>query len=666
MWSIPWLRGFFPELRSLHAAPLARPDLILGWGAKMSMRVARGLARALDAQAVCVEDGFIRSVGLGRAGAPPLSLVADDRGCYFDARTESQLEVLIGADAQPTPDELAEAEALIALKNAAGLSKYNAGRALDRADLPATTRARVLIIDQTAGDASIAGALASESAFAEIVDRARAAFPRAQLIVKPHPEAAAGRRGGALPAKAIQTADFCVAGDVDMMQLLQAVDVVFTVSSLAGADALFLGKEVHCLGMPWYAGWGATQDAQSIARRTSRRTPRHLFAAGYLRYARYVDPLTGRACSAETAFRRLAAYKTHANRVRGRWVGVNIAPAKRPALRAMLNAPGTTLEFGDIARAQSPATRIVHWASHRNADAVREAARGRTVANLEDGFIRSIGLGSNFVPAASFALDFGGIYYDPTSDSDLEKVLGGASFSGEELAAARRIRELVCASGVTKYNLGGRPLDISAAAGRRVLLVPGQVVDDASVRRGGGGLTTRDVLYAVRKTTPQAFVIYREHPDVLAGNRRGALAPGEAERMADALADQASLGACLAAADEVHTLTSLVGFEALLRGVPVTTYGQPFYAGWGLTTDRSPPDRPRRLSLDELVAGALIRYPLYLDPEARVPVDAETFISRIAAQLAGARLHEVRQNMLGLRHLKALQVMVTERTPRSY
>ena len=35
--------------------------------------------------------------------------------------------------------------------------------------------------------------------------------------------------------------------------------------------------------------------------------------------------------------------------------------------------------------------------------------------------------------------------------------------------------------------------------------------------------------------------------------------------------------------DEVHTLTSLTGFEALLRGIEVHAYGGPFYAGWGLT-----------------------------------------------------------------------------------
>jgi capsular polysaccharide export protein len=73
------------------------------------------------------------------------------------------------------------------------------------------------------------------------------------------------------------------------------------------------------------------------------------------------------------------------------------------------------------------------------------------------------------------------------------------------------------------------------------------------------------------------------------------------------------MGALLEEVDEVHTLTSLAGFEALLRGKRVVTFGQPFYSGWGLTEDHvSFPRRTRTLTLDELVAGVLLLYPVYL------------------------------------------------------
>ena len=87
----------------------------------------------------------------------------------------------------------------------------------------------------------------------------------------------------------------------------------------------------------------------------------------------------------------------------------------------------------------------------------------------------------------------------------------------------------------------------------------------------------------------------------------------------------------LALVGEVHTLTSLTGFEALLRGKPVFTYGQPFYAGWGLTEDRDPPPRRGRpLSLDALVAGALVLHLRCIDPLTGLPCPPELLVERLA------------------------------------
>ena len=71
--------------------------------------------------------------------------------------------------------------------------------------------------------------------------------------------------------------------------------------------------------------------------------------------------------------------------------------------------------------------------------------------------------------------------------------------------------------------------------------------------------------------------------------------------------------------DHVHTLTSLTGFEALLRERPVHHLGHAVLRGLGADrTTASVPTTParqrrkRRLRLDELVAATLILYPTYL------------------------------------------------------
>jgi capsular polysaccharide export protein len=176
------------------------------------------------------------------------------------------------------------------------------------------------------------------------------------------------------------------------------------------------------------------------------------------------------------------------------------------------------------------------------------------------------------------------------------------------------------------------------------MLVCGQVEDDASLRRGGGAVrTNQDLLRAARRTDPDAFLVYKPHPDVEAGMRRGAVRPEALAVMADHVASGVPIAPLYALADEVQVMSSLAGFEALLRGKRVVCWGQPFFAGWGLTEDMAPlPRRRRRLGLDEMVAAALILYPRYWDPVTGLPCPVEVFCERLAAMQApaGPRLPE--------------------------
>lgn len=210
--------------------------------------------------------------------------------------------------------------------------------------------------------------------------------------------------------------------------------------------------------------------------------------------------------------------------------------------------------------------------------------------------------------------------------------------------AERLIRELV-ARDLSKYNLGGAAPDLPP--GHRIL-VPGQVEDDASIVTGAGAVRTNlDLLHAVRTAHPDAVIVYKPHPDVEAGLRAGAV---DAKALADVIATDTSPTALLALVDEVWTITSLLGFEALPRGVPVTTLGAPFYAGWGLTTDlgKPPVRRAARPDLAGLVHAALIDYPRYLDPVTGQICPVEVIVARLAQG-------QVRRPGPGIRVLSKLQ-----------
>jgi capsular polysaccharide export protein len=238
---------------------------------------------------------------------------------------------------------------------------------------------------------------------------------------------------------------------------------------------------------------------------------------------------------------------------------------------------------------------------------------GVQLVHLEDGFLRSVGLGADLVQPVSWVIDRRGIYYDATQTSDLEVILQSTEFTAELLARAANLRERIVSAGLTKYNVGSHSWQRPSGV-EHVILVPGQVESDASLRFGAPDICTNlGLLRAVREANPNAYLLYKPHPDVVAGLRRQGQGEDESKRWCDEIIVDVAMGELLQQVDEVHTLTSLTGFEALMRDKKVTCYGQPFYVGWGLTGDVAPiARRSRQLSLDMLVAGALILYPTYL------------------------------------------------------
>ncbi|MFN3537332.1 MAG: capsular polysaccharide biosynthesis protein, partial [Brevundimonas sp.] len=516
-----------------------------------------------------------------------------------------------------------------------GVSKTNMGGPMDAALLKPGRR--ILIVDQTLGDASIAFGMASPQSFIDMLDAARRDEPGAQLIVKRHPAVAAGRKQGCIPADRLGDATL-IDTDVRPADLLAHVDAVYTVTSGLGWEALLRGLPVRCFGAPFYSGWGLTKDAVDTGRRGQLREIESIAAAALIRYARYVDPVTGRACEAEQALERLIALRDRADRLAGLSACVAFAPAKRPPVRRLLNSPkGPVRYFASAAGARVAAEaedgRIVCWASRTGAD-FAQATEGFTgsVLRMEDGFIRSRGLGSDFVGALSVTLDDLGVYYDATRPSRLETLIEQGGFSPTLLARAARLRQRIVSAGLSKYNLPAPPGAFDAWPGdRERILIVGQVENDQSILKGCADIRTNaGLVAAVRADHPDAFLIYKNHPDVLAGNRPGML-DGAALDVVDASADGLDIIQCLDHADRLATLTSLSGFEAVLRGKPVTTYGTPFFAGWGLTEDRVPClRRTRRATLDELVAAALILYPVYVAPNGW-PCEAEDLVEALIA-----------------------------------
>ena len=615
--------------------PLAPPPASAGLRAPRRLP-AEPVSRSLP-QEDRWEPGFLRLSPAWRG--PALSLIVDAIGAPGDATAPSELEARLRHGGWETPELLRRAEAGAARLRRGRLSLDNdpGRRPLEGGERP------VVVVDEPADSAAAGFALAGRRSFAAMLEAATAENPGAEVLIVMDPASRAAPERGVLMGGAVPAGATPVRGAVSAWSVAEGARRVYAVAAHVGFEAALARTPVTLFGVPFYAGWGFTDDRVAAPRRTRRRTPHEVFAAAYLLQSRYADPFSGEAIPFEAAvdLLELVVDRERANAVRT--LGVGFAAWKRPWARVVLGGPGSTLRIAPAGEAPAPvdvagADRVVVWGSREPAGVAEACARaGTPLVRMEDGFLRSVGLGVALRPGASYVLDALGMYYDASAPSDLERLLETADFGPDLLARAARLRRAVIGAGLSKYNVGGAPPP-PPPAGRPVVLVAGQVEGDASLRLGGAPeVTARELLERVRRADPGAWIAYKPHPDVEAGLRPGHVPPRDLARLCDAVLHGVSAPDAIALADRVETATSLIGFEALLRGKPVRTHGLPFYAGWGLTDDPGSPRRTRRLTLDELVAGALILYPRYVDPVTSLPCPPEVVVRRLSERHPATR-----------------------------
>ncbi len=611
---------------------LGRPgadDLIGVWGHSPYAARGQAMAEKTGVPIVRIEDAFLRSLHPGRRGEPPLGLTIDTKGMHFDSAQPSDLETILSEHPLDDAHLLNRARGAIARLQEAHLSKY---AAVDP-DAPLPDPGYVLVIDQTRGDASVRKSRADANTFREMLYYAQEEHPNARIIIKTHPETAQGLRDGYFDETALTQDRISLFSDpVSPWALFEGAIAVYTVSSQLGFEAILMGHRPVVFGQPFYAGWGQSDDRMPVQRRQRNLTRVQLFAAAMILYPRWYDPYRDQLCEIEQVIDTLDTQARAWREDRHGWQAAGMRLWKRKALNGFFGAQ-TPIKFDDDLSQPTGRRRMI-WAS--KADLVPQGT-----LRVEDGFLRSRGLGAELVAPLSLVCDDLGIYYDPNQESRLERLIKArAPLRPDQRQRAERLIDALVQNDLSKYNLTAPPPELADAPDRGTcqrILVPGQVEDDASILKGTDQVTSNlDLLRATRAANPDAYILYKPHPDVEAGLRMGQIAPEQALEYADQLLQRTDPMACLAQVDAVWTLTSLLGFEALLRGVSVTTLGAPFYAGWGLTRDLGPvPPRrhipPERAQVDlaALVHAALIDYPRYLDPKTGQPCPVEVIVDRL-------------------------------------
>lgn len=587
--------GFSPHFYSRLLK--LRPETTIGWGRKWSGDRAVAIAAKGNTGFILLEDGFLRSCG---RMDDTLSLVFDNQGIYYDATRPSQIEGAILE--QLSADEHERAKDVIGKWREFGLSKYNGAREYS-GELP---EKYVLVLDQVAADMSIAYGMANEHSFYNMLEKALFENPKSTIIVKLHPDVFTRAKQSHYDLQTLQQmervqviAEYC-----HPVRLIKNASVVYTVTSQVGFEALIWGKRVRCFGMPFYAGWGLTEDEVAASDRRSPVSLEQVVYGALIKYPRYMDPEARNECQIERVMEHLSLQRRMMLQFPEKIYAYNFSRWKIPFVKKILG--GSTVQFVNKLNDIPEGANVARWgsaASHKSA----------RVLAMEDGFLRSSGLGADLVQPLSWMIDDVGLYYDATRPSKLEEILQKTTYDASMISRAKKLRKKIVSAGISKYNLAGkgwkRPLNVD-----HVILVAGQVESDASIEFGAIDVKTNiGLLRAVRQANPQSYIVYKPHPDVIAGLRRAGNDDEMASQFCNEIVTTVDPIEILSNVDAVHTMTSLIGFEALLREVPVTCYGLPFYAGWQLTSDMQTSQRRTKvLDVDCLVAGALIEYPRYV------------------------------------------------------
>jgi capsule polysaccharide export protein KpsC/LpsZ len=585
-----------------------------------------------------VEDGFIRSIQLGAEKSVPLSICIDSKVLYYDATQPSDLEDLLNTYDFKSDSELMErATKCISLLKDLNISKYNnVNQKNIEAIYGEKTKKRILVVGQVEDDQSIKRGCAKTLTNNDLVWIAKTENPDAEIIYKPHPDVLFGKRAMQSNPNDVKEIAKVITEPLSLTDAFETIDHVYTITSLSGFEALLRGIPVTTIGAPFYSGWGLTDDRQEVTRRKRKLTVEEIFAAAYILYPRYMNPFTKEKIQIEDAIDLLTFLRglkedkeTDQNKNSAAFL-MGFHKTQLPLLKTIFKEENfifinsTESIKGFTAQLEKYTDRRVYVWKGKQINKLINAASEKNIPiqYIDEGLLPEIGDRSVKLPI-SVTIDNRGYFNGAEQNSDLIEQLNTYDFKNDPNILSRAETFIALFAGLAKVNdevetdlLASHP-EIS----KKKVLVLGQSKKEE--KKNEAYISNIDLIWIAKTENPDAEVLFKPHSNDLLNGLVDSSYLEEIERHCEAITDYVDV-LDIPGIERVYTFDSNEGFEVLLMGKTVTTFGTPFYAGWGLSDDRKPiPKRVRKLSLTEFAAGALILYPTYLNPFSKEIISPE-------------------------------------------
>ncbi len=602
-------------------------NIFYSWGMKKSGEYVRNNMK--QNKVVFLEDGFVHSFGI-KKNKIPLTICYDNNGIYYDCKSNNDLKEFFKE--KLSKENASRAKNIVNLWKEYSISKYNFPSFVEPPSGP-----YILLIDQTSGDLSLDYGDVDANSFNRMFEFAANNWPDHKIVIKIHPDVKNHKKKGCIHSSYFLKKNVTVLGEIGQINyLIEKSSAVCVVTSQVGFEALIYGKEVHVFGRPFYSGLGLTID-HKVNNENLEITLDQLVFSSLVKYQICVDPRTKKKCEIEEIMKYIFYLREASKFFPKNLEAINLTPWKARQINRFFY-PITGERVKSFTRFKTQMKNIIVWG--KNIRMEKNISKVNHYISVEDGFIRSVGLGAELYPPLSLLFDKRGIHYDASKSSDLEYLLQNCKVNHNEKVRARRIIDLIIKLKISKYNLRLKkeinlPNNFSK---KQIIGVLGQVETDNSITYGVPNDTILKTNFAlveqVRRDYPDAYIIYKPHPDNESGLRIRGSNDSSISKNADFIAHNISVENLFNKVDRVAVFTSLGGFEALLRGISVTTYGLPFYAGWGLTDDKLnnhkwAKRRTRKLTIEELTFISLIQYPFYSSLRFNCLTEVEFIIEEI-------------------------------------
>jgi len=459
---IQGIERFLGVERVLSPGQLGKEDFsaacALVWGRKQTGTRTSEWASEQSIPVWHLEDGFIRSCSDNAHSRMTYSLIVDDLGVYYDSTAPSLLENYLNDE---TPQSTLQSDVELSeyivrcrrklIDN--NITKYNFVKDLSaESPLFDTDQPIVLVVDQTYEDASVRFGSMLKKDFSDMLDAAIDENPGARIIVKTHPDVVKGLKKGYLQGLAQKRSLPVLSEACNSISVIKRASRVYCGTSQMGFEALLCEKPVSLFGLPFYAGWGVTDDRKKIPRRVARRSVDELFYASYDWYSRYCNPVTGERWSLEQCLDHVRLQKKYFSQNAKKFRLNGITPWKRGYIKQYLRSPSATFET-DSAAPPEGSTQVT-WSYKTIPDENGTDSASTGILRVEDGFLRGKGLGSDFTAPQSLVFDSRGLYFNSNKNSDLEDILNHRDCSLQEISRARQLISLIISRRLSKYNVG--------------------------------------------------------------------------------------------------------------------------------------------------------------------------------------------------------------------